>query len=225
MRFGKTLREAIYPPWKDQYVDYSKLKTLLREDGPQDEDKPWTEDDEARFCEEILNVQLEKVAAFQELTFKKLEQRTTLAGDKLKDLAPEEGKPMGDITLGRFKELEGELDSITNDVNELKKYSNINYTAFLKIVKKHDRKRGNRYKVRPMLQISLSKRSFNSEQSYAPLLNKLSLMYFIIRQHLDESSEPKNSSTTDVPDQMQNGEKYTAYKCKNPENPLSSSVG
>ncbi len=215
MRFGKTLREAIYPPWKDRYVEYSKLKALLREDGPQEEDKPWTEDDEARFCEEILNVQLEKVAAFQELTFKKLEQRTTTAGEKLRDLAPEEGKPKGDIAIGRFGELEGELDSITNDVNELKKYSNINYTAFLKIVKKHDRKRGNRYKVRPMLQISLSKRPFNSEQSYAPLLNKLSLMYFVIRQNLEDSIEPRNTSTSDSLYQMQSGERYTAYKCRN----------
>ena len=213
MRFGKTLREAIYPQWKGQYVDYSKLKTLLREDGPRDEDKPWTEDDEARFCEEILNVQLEKVATFQESTFKKLEQRAMLAGEKLMDLAPEEGSSRGDITLGRFKELEGELDSITNEVNELKKYANINYTAFLKIVKKHDRKRGNRYKVRPMLQISLSKRPFNSEQSYAPLLNKLSLMYFVIRQNLEDSSEPRNSSTSDLEHQMQSGENYTAYKC------------
>jgi SPX domain protein involved in polyphosphate accumulation len=214
MRFGKTLQNAIYPPWKDQYVDYAKLKNLLREDGPRDEDKPWTEDDEARFCEEILNVQLEKVAAFQESTFKKLEQRTTSAGERLRDLAPEEGKPKGDITLGRFRELEEELDSITNDVKELKKYSNINYTAFLKIVKKHDRKRGNRYKVRPMLQISLSKRPFNSEQSYAPLLNKLSVMYFVIRQNLEDGNEQRTSSTSDVPYQLQSGEKYTAYKCK-----------
>jgi SPX domain protein involved in polyphosphate accumulation len=214
MRFGKTLKEAVYPPWKDQYVEYSKLKTLLREDGPQDEDKPWTEDDEARFCEEILNVQLEKVAAFQESTFKKLEQRTTQVGEKLRDMAPEEGKPKGDITLGRFRELEKELDSITNDVKELKQYSNINYTAFLKIVKKHDRKRGNRYKVRPMLQISLSKRPFNSEQSYAPLLNKLSLMYFVIRQTLEDSNEQKASSTSDALYQLQSGEKYTAYKCE-----------
>jgi SPX domain protein involved in polyphosphate accumulation len=131
MRFGKTLREAIYLPWKDQYLDYSKLKSLLREDGSQDEDKPWTEDDEARFCEEILNVQLEKVATFQESTLKKLEQGATLAGEKLRDLAPEEGKPKGDITAGRFKEVEEELDRITNEVKELKKYSNINYTGAL----------------------------------------------------------------------------------------------
>jgi SPX domain protein involved in polyphosphate accumulation len=214
MRFGKTLREAIYPPWKDQYLDYSKLKTMLREDGPRDEDKPWTEDDEARFCEEILNVQLEKIAGFQESTLKKLEQRASVAGEKLRDLAPEEGKAKGDITIGRIKEVEEELDSITNETKELKRYSSINYTGLLKIVKKHDRKRGNRYKVRPMLQISLSKRPFNSEQSYSPLLNKLSVMYFVIRQTLDYESEQHPSSTSDAPSQSPNGEKYTAYKCR-----------
>ena len=129
MRFGKTLREAIYPPWKDQYLDYTKLKNLLREDGSRDEDKPWTEDDEARFCEELLNVQLEKVAVFQESTLRKLEQRGATASEKLQDLAPEEGQPKGDITLGRFKEVELELDSITSEVKELKRYSNINYTG------------------------------------------------------------------------------------------------
>jgi SPX domain protein involved in polyphosphate accumulation len=129
MRFGKTLRESIYPPWKDYYLDYAKLKSLLREDGSRDEDKPWTEDDEARFCEELLNVQLEKVASFQESTLKKLEQRASQASDKLKDLAPEDGRPKGDITVGRFKEVEEELDKITSEVKELRRFSNINYTG------------------------------------------------------------------------------------------------
>lgn len=129
MRFGKTLREAIYPPWKDHYLDYAKLKNLLRENVSRDEDKPWTEDDEARFCEELLNVQLEKVAAFQESTLKELEHRAAQASESLRELAPEEGKSNGDITAGRFKEIEEELDRITSDMKELRKYSNINYTG------------------------------------------------------------------------------------------------
>lgn len=218
MRFGKTLRESTYLPWKDQYIDYAKLKHLLREDGPQDEDQPWTEDDEARFCEELLNVQLEKVAAFQESTFRNLEQRTNSAGEKLRELAPEEGKPkesgLTKTSFG-FKEIEEELDSITNETKELKKYSNINVTASRKITKKHDRKRGNRYRVKPMLQIALAKRPFNSEQTYTPLLNKLSMMYFVIRQNLEEGGDPKASLTSDDNTSIsQDGEKYTAYKCK-----------
>jgi SPX domain protein involved in polyphosphate accumulation len=214
MRFGKTLKASIYPPWKDQYFEYAKLKSLLREDGPEEEGKPWTEEDESRFCEEVLNVQLEKVAAFQEATLKQLEQRATAAGEKLRDIAIEEGKQKGDITIGRFKEVEKELESITNATKELKKFSSINYTAAIKIVKKHDRKRGNRYKIRPMLQIALSKRPFNSEQAYDPLLNKLSMMYFVIQQNLEENAEQYHVSTPDTQVPSQNGEKYTAYKCE-----------
>jgi SPX domain protein involved in polyphosphate accumulation len=215
MRFGKTLRESIYAPWKDQYIDYPKLKSLLREDKYEDDEVPWTEDDENRFCDEIFNVQLEKVAEFQGETVKSLKDRVDAAFEKLKDLAPVEGKPEGEITTARLRELEAELDAITKELKELKKYSNVNYTGFLKIVKKHDRKRGDRYKVRPMMQLSLSKRPFNSEQGYSPLLNKLSLMYFAIRQHLEEPGQAEPAPLDlDSQGETHNGERYTAHKCR-----------
>ena len=212
MRFGKTLRNSIYPPWKDEYIDYGKLKGMLREND--EDDGPWTEDDENKFCDEILNTQVEKVANFQESTVKALEDRTTKASEKLRNLTPEEGTKPGDITTGRFKEIEEELDAIINETRELKKYSSINYTGFLKIVKKHDRKRGSNYKIRPMVQMTLSKRPFNSEQGYAPLLNKLSMMYFVVRQQLDEGADPPGASSADAQSETLNGEKYTAYKCQ-----------
>ncbi|KAI1376124.1 SPX-domain-containing protein [Hypoxylon crocopeplum] len=224
MRFGKTLRESIYPPWKDQYIDYSKLKVMLREDRREDEDVPWTEDDENRFCDEIFNVQLEKVARFQEKTVSTLKERAETAFDKLKDMAPspsssspddkdKDNKPKSDITTARLKELKAELDAITNEVKELKKYSSANYTGFLKIAKKHDRKRGDRYKVRPMMRVSLSQRGFNSEQAYSPLLTKLSLMYYAINQNLDEG-EQRQPLDLDLENQQEvhNGERYTAHK-------------
>ncbi|KAI0882415.1 SPX-domain-containing protein [Annulohypoxylon maeteangense] len=216
MRFGKTLRESIYPPWKDQYIDYSKLKTMLREDRREDEDVPWTEDDENKFCDEIFNVQLEKVAQFQEKIVASLKERAEVAFEKLKDMAPstdDKEKPKSDITTARLKELKSELDSVTNEVKELKKYSSANYTGFLKIAKKHDRKRGDRYKVRPMMRVSLSERGFNSEQAYSPLLTKLSLMYYAINQNLDES-EQRQPLDLDLenPQEVHNGERYTAHK-------------
>ncbi|OWP00857.1 vacuolar transporter chaperone [Marssonina coronariae] len=210
MRFGKKLRNSTYPKWEGQYMDYAKLKGLLREN--EEEDSRWTEHDESKFCDEILNVQLEKVAAFQQKTFKSLEQRADAAADKLKDLASQDGKAGGDITTSRFKEIEAELDEIINETKELKNYSSINYTAFLKIVKKHDRKRGNHYKIRPMMLMSLSKRPFNTESGYSPLLNKLSVMYYAVRQQLDESEAPPDTSIPDAQSQIQNGERYTAYK-------------
>ncbi|KAI1135305.1 SPX-domain-containing protein [Hypoxylon sp. FL0543] len=230
MRFGKTLRESIYPPWKDQYIDYSKLKAMLREDRREDEeDVPWTEEDENRFCDEVFNVQLEKVAQFQERTVSGLKERAEVAFEKLKEMAPapapapaapsdndddENKQPKrSDITTARLKELKAELDAITNEVKELKKYSSANYTGFLKIAKKHDRKRGDRYKVRPMMRVSLSERGFNSEQAYSPLLTKLSLMYYAINQNLDEG-EQQNPADLDLENaqEVHNGERYTAHK-------------
>lgn len=221
MRFGKTLGKAVYAPWKDKYIDYAKLKSLLRDDNSEDDNETWTEDDENRFCEEIFNVQLEKVAQFQQETFDSLKQRVADTFDKLKELAPpaDDGESQkspapGEISISRLKELLEELDTITNEVKELKKFSSINYTGFLKIVKKHDRKRGDRYKVRPMMQLSLAQRPFNSEQGYSPLLNKLSLMYFAIRQHLDgEDAADQAPLELDSQDETYKGEKYTALKC------------
>ncbi|KAI1760885.1 SPX-domain-containing protein [Hypoxylon sp. FL1150] len=213
MRFGKTLRESIYPPWKDQYIDYSKLKSMLREDMREDEDVPWTEDDENRFCDEIFNVQLEKVAQFQDKTVNSLKEKAETAFEKLKDMAPSDEKPKSDITTARLKELKGELDAITNEVKELKKYSSANYTGFLKIAKKHDRKRGDRYKVRPMMRVNLAERGFNSEQAYSSLLTKLSLMYYAINQNLDEGEQYQPMDLDlDNQQEVHNGERYTAHK-------------
>ncbi|KAK4459957.1 VTC domain-containing protein [Cladorrhinum samala] len=214
MRFGKTLRQSTYPPWKDKYIDYSRLKSILREDKHEDEDEPWTEEDENRFCDEIFNTQLEKVAQFQAEKLEELRQRVDTAFDKLKELPPvDEGKPRSDGDTQNLKQMEGELDNITNEVKELQKFSNLNYTGFLKIVKKHDRKRGDRYKIRPIMQVSLSKRPFNSEQAYSPLLNKLSLMYFAIRQQLEDSATVDAFPVDpDSQPETHNGERYTAHK-------------
>ncbi|KAG6035277.1 hypothetical protein E4U19_004934 [Claviceps sp. Clav32 group G5] len=215
MRFGKTLRQATYAPWKGKYIDYAKLKSLLHEDKFDDDSVPWTEDDENRFCEEIFNVQLEKVARFQQEQVDSLKRRADVVFEKLKEFAPAEGSSTkdatarGDADVAKLRALEKELDDITNGVRELKKYSSINYTGFLKIVKKHDRKRGDRYKVRPMMQLSLAQRPFNSEQGYSPLLNKLSIMYFAIRQQLEIEAAPLD---LDNEGETQNGERYTAHK-------------
>lgn len=205
-------------PWKDKYIDYNKLKTLLREDKFDDENETWTEEDENRFCEEIFNVQLEKVAKFQEEQVAALKDRADVAFAKLKKLAPpasvDDSEPttVDSATKSSLKELEKELDAIMNQVKELKRYSSTNYTGFLKIVKKHDRKRGDRYKVRPMMQHSLAQRPFNSEQGYSALLNKLSIMYYAIRQQLED--DPTLPIDLETQGETLNGERYTAHKCK-----------
>lgn len=187
MRFGRTLRNSVYEPWKSQYIDYAKLKRLLREDdaedlqsgtGPNQKTHEWSELDESAFTEELLNVQLEKVNKFHAEKTKHLRERSaeceaTLekyrrAEDSRAEPLTSEGNTDNDL-VGTLDSMLGELDSITKELNELEKYSRLNYAGFLKAAKKHDRRRGSRYKVRPLLQVRLAALPFNSED-YSPLL-------------------------------------------------------
>ncbi|KAJ5145591.1 uncharacterized protein N7515_000155 [Penicillium bovifimosum] len=205
MRFGKTLRNAVYPPWKGKYIDYTKLKALLREndvtknedDASDSDDDQWTEQDEEAFVQELLNVQLDKVNSFQAETSQQLRERTTACEAKLRPLA---STAEGDSpALGEQEkraiasEVLHELDNITKEVSALEKYSRINFTGFLKAAKKHDRKRGARYRVKPLLQVRLSQLPFNSED-YSPLVHQLSAMYSFVRETLSHDIvQPKEA--------------------------------
>ena len=196
MRFGATLRKSIYEPWRSSYIDYPKLKKLLREDEPEEDAQPWTEDDESRFVEELLNVQLEKVNTFQSDTYRQLRQRTTDCETKLQRLAgaedDDESHPKKDASRIEAQKALKELDGITAEITELEKYSRVNFTAFLKAAKKHDRRRGSKYRVRPLLQVRLAALPFNSED-YSPLLYEISTMYSFARQLTHGSSERSKS--------------------------------
>ncbi|KAK3068260.1 Phosphate metabolism transcription protein [Teratosphaeriaceae sp. CCFEE 6253] len=263
MRFGRTLQLAVYAPWRDNYIDYPRLKRLLRDDdsapsSPSTEtpgDK-WTDQDESRFVDELVNVQLEKVHAFHKETYEKLRDRTAKCEARLDGVAVAEqgdgqaeagavdgaaestetkpGDEAGSSGNGNGKqpvpseddkktiltEVLSELDNITKETNELEKYSRINYTGFLKAVKKHDRKRGASYRVRPLLQVRLAALSFNTED-YSPLLYRLSAMYNFVRQHLDGVSEKRGMSISESVDGPGADSTYISHKFwVHPENLL-----
>lgn len=228
MRFGQTLESSIYPAWRDQYIDYAKLKKLLREDESQpnspagsQSSTQWTEEDEGRFVDELVNVQLEKVHAFHKDTLEKLRDRTAKCEAKLDTIAvadvaerggessDENGKKKVPSESEKNKildEVKSELDGISKETSELEKYSRINYAGFLKAVKKHDRKRGDNYRVRPLLQVRLAALPFNKED-YSPLLYRLSTMYSFVREHMQD----KTKRDSIVPE-LEGKSTYTSYK-------------
>lgn len=201
MRFGQTLQSSIYPPWKDQYIDYGKLKSLLREgetftDGGQN----WTDKDEEQFSHELLTVELPKVEAFQSATYQRLRDRTTACESKLNPLA--DARNQGDsLESDRQKSIAGgvqkELNKITSELTELERYNRINFTGFLKAVKKHDRRRGQRYRLKPMLQVQLNKSGLNSEEhSPESLMYRLSAMYDFVRSL--NTDRPTSEATNEI---------------------------
>ncbi|KAI6889259.1 SPX-domain-containing protein [Hortaea werneckii] len=254
MRFGRTLQVSTYAPWRDNYIDYTKLKKLLRDDesapnSPTHEaPEQWTDEDEGKFVDELVNVQLEKVHAFHKDIYEKLRERTAKCESRLDSVAVTDrgatetrdqakSDSAGDANGGgdglikpakeanetngngkkamsseeekqsTLKEVLTELDQITKETNELEKYSRINYTGFLKAAKKHDRKRGASYRVRPLLQVRLAALPFNKED-YSPLLYRLSAMYSFVRQHLDGADKNRISMS----ESQQGREEYTSRK-------------
>jgi SPX domain protein involved in polyphosphate accumulation/uncharacterized membrane protein YidH (DUF202 family) len=196
MRFGKTLSDSIYPPWKDKYLEYDKIKKLLREDetSPQGRggESSWSEADEEKFVEELTVAQLEKVNQHQVDIFDSLRDRTTACEQKLPSSEENDAGKSEEENKQIAQELLPELDSISKELNELRKFSRINYTGFLKAAKKHDRKRGLKYRVRPILQVRLSQMPFNAED-YSPLLFRLSTMYSWARQQLEGEAAGKDT--------------------------------
>jgi len=237
MRFGRTLRRSIYPPWNDQYIDYDGLKKLLRvsgsDDSPNnDEDDRWTDDDETRFVDHLVNRELEKVHSFHAETFKKLEKKVEECQSKLDGIAdkvkPKEddkangengtaaggqeaasGSGLSDEDRDVLGEVLKELGGITKETNELEKYSRINYTGFRKIVKKHDRWRGRSYPLRPFLEVQLASLPFNKE-NYSPLIFRVGVMYSFARNNL----EGKSQRATSAAESEAGGVDYTSHKRK-----------
>ena len=212
MRFGTTLSKSVYPPWKDKYLEYDKIKKLLREDetSPQGRggESSWTERDEENFVHELTSTQLEKVHQHQVDTFSALRDRAAACESKLPNPENEDDASKTEEDWKTVaKDMLKELDSISKELNELRKFSRVNYTGFLKAAKKHDRRRGLKYRVRPILQVRLSQTPFNQED-YSPLLFRLSVMYSWARQKLGEEHVDGKTSTADI----RSKDSYKAYK-------------
>ena len=198
MRFGKTLQQSQFGPWKEYYLDYQGLKALLREKDAND--APWTAAEEEHFADELVNTQLGKVNAFQAAVHKQLDEKLKHCQAILDDVSSSEQSAGRTDEAGLqhpqrapLEDVYRQLDEISHDINELERFTRINYTGALKAAKKHDRRRGINYKVRPMVQVRLAALPFNSED-FSPLLRRLSAMYFFVRQRLGDTTQRSMSN-------------------------------
>ncbi|CCG82780.1 SPX domain protein [Taphrina deformans PYCC 5710] len=191
MKFGQTLASSRHSDWS--YIDYDNLKSLLKQDAPSED---WTEDDESSFVE-TLDAELEKVYSFQNAKYDTLLQDVSRAETELDEIQSAENvdeRQVKTFVLG--------LDDLTEESKELEKYSRINYTGFIKIVKKHDKLHTD-YTVRPLLTVRLQACPFNKE-NYSPLLYRLSALYAGVRDTASRDSDldiaksmPKSLNTFD----------------------------
>ncbi|KAF2129000.1 Mis6-domain-containing protein [Dothidotthia symphoricarpi CBS 119687] len=227
MKFGTTLRKSVYPPWKGKYIDYDKLKKLLKDS---DEEETWTADDEQAFVDELANVQLENVHNFIQEVSQKLRDRTSACEKKLEPLAvgipsedqgeekkkkdeAGEGEASKKSELGQeereklLNEVLAELDDITKETKELEGFSRINFTAVIKATKKHDKLRGQSYRLRPFIDARIAEQPLQTEDA-SPLLYRLSALYSFVRQSLE--GKPKEALS--FAEGSSGGESFVSHK-------------
>lgn len=151
-RFGQQLRTSLIKDWYYYYISYDDLKQSLKKAGAGDGSTTaktgsrrvdWTEKDEQHFVHE-LEQELDKVHTFQQVKSGEIVRRIKVSEKEVNDvIARAEQANNGSQTVDPpseddFEALEEDLSDIIADVHDLAKFTQLNYTGFQKIIKKHD---------------------------------------------------------------------------------------
>ncbi|ORX58688.1 SPX-domain-containing protein [Hesseltinella vesiculosa] len=166
MKFGQTLKRSLNPEWTFHYVAYDDLKAILKKSTA------WNEVLESEFVER-LEQELDKVYSFQRVKLSEIQRRIHAEAQEVDHLC-KKADPHDD----EFTASEIELGHIIADVHDLAKFTRLNYTGFLKIIKKHDKMTG--WSLRPMFGVRLNAKPFYKED-HDDLILRISGLYDRIR--------------------------------------------
>ena len=121
-------------------------------DSPKPQRRSWTEDDEKTFVAQ-LEAELDKVFTFQRVKSEEIVRRIKSSETEVNEVIARldsgeaggraqndnlEGVKEGTPSDEDFLLLEEDLSDIIADVHDLAKFTQLNYTGFQKIIKKHD---------------------------------------------------------------------------------------
>ncbi|KAL8675083.1 MAG: hypothetical protein Q9168_000566 [Polycauliona sp. 1 TL-2023] len=201
MHFGQQLRTSLLRDYYYYYISYEHLKDALKtpyETAPTPEiahpdRRPWNEDDEKAFVAE-LEAELDKVWTFQRVksgeivrrikasekevneVVARLERRPPRRRSSLNGTAAAEDLDIP--TEDDFMLLEEDLSDVIADVHDLAKFTQLNYTGFQKIIKKHDKQ--TQWHLKPVFAARLKAKPF-FQDNYDAFIVKLSKLYDMVR--------------------------------------------
>ncbi|ETS87280.1 hypothetical protein PFICI_01108 [Pestalotiopsis fici W106-1] len=186
MKFGEQLRSSIISEYQWYYIDYDALKQRLKKATAHSAAESsnatpdWDNDDEVEFVR-LLDDQLEKVYRKTQVKTSEIQRRimweqkeVDALVKRMAERGPNEAGPSEEEFIAR----EEFLSDIIADVHDLAKFVQVNYTGFLKIIKKHDKVTGQHLK--PIWGVMMSQKAFFKED-YDRDVVKLSRMYDIVR--------------------------------------------
>jgi SPX domain protein involved in polyphosphate accumulation len=133
-RFGQQLKQSLNRDWVYNYIDYEGLKHALR--APRN----WNHQSEQDFVEQ-LEKELDKVYTFQQVKAEEIIRRIASSEKEVAECVAKLDNSRNeeeDALDEDFEVLEEDLSDIIADVHDLAKFTQLNYTGFQKIIKKHD---------------------------------------------------------------------------------------
>ena len=117
------------------YIDYEGLKDALRAH------RAWDDAAEQRFVEK-LEQELQKVFSFNRVKSEEIIRRIAASEREVNEVIARQEQTEGSADEQALEDdfalLEEDLSDIIADVHDLAKYTQLNYTGFQKIIKKHD---------------------------------------------------------------------------------------
>lgn len=193
-RFGQQLRSSLIKDWYYYYIDYEGLKKSLQPvpENPnasgarkKSSSQAWSEEDEQRFVNH-LEEELDKVFTFQRVKSQEIIRRINASEKEVNEvIARSQAAGQGDErakanapTEEEFSLLEEDLSDIIADVHDLAKFTQLNYTGFQKIIKKHDKQTN--WHLKPVFAARLNARPFFKDDYDITVVN-LSKLYDQVR--------------------------------------------
>ncbi|KAG0266554.1 vacuolar transporter chaperone [Actinomortierella ambigua] len=164
MKFGQHLVESMQPEWAFNYISYNELKEVLK---TRTDTQIWTEADEGYFVE-LLERELEKVYSFQLVKVGEIQRKLAYYSSQAQEMKKRQAEE------DTWRGLEVELYRLIAEIDVLAKYTRLNYTGFLKIVKKHDKQ--TRWMLKPIFHVRLNSKPFHKE-SFDTIIVRLSNIY------------------------------------------------
>ncbi|KAG2202054.1 hypothetical protein INT47_006246 [Mucor saturninus] len=131
MKYGLELQENIFPPWRLSYISYDILKQELKS---RQLDHGWTNRDENDFVH-LLDNELAKVYDFVNAKLSEIDARILYCERTIQTLQ----KNPNMNSDANYSIMDEALTDILFDVNDLSKFTRVNFTAIQKMLKKHDR--------------------------------------------------------------------------------------
>lgn len=190
------MRSSLIKDWYYHYIAYDDLKKSLRTDFQhtplvqqrhQNKNKgAWSEEDEQRFVNQ-LEQELDKVFTFQKVKSQEIIRRIKASEKEVNEvIARSEAAQVGTDDQAKanapsedeFMLLEEDLSDIIADVHDLAKFTQLNYTGFQKIIKKHDKQ--THWHLKPVFAARLNARPFFKDDYDVTVVN-LSKLYDQVR--------------------------------------------